>query len=203
MSGENEMSMDDKHKKILEVSAFGQEESPDGRSPGDNLDDLIGVKLNRPVASSLDEPVSPRLDTKPGFTQTTTVVQKAAPPKVPLFVDDNPGPADQAATLDYFISYSSDTEDTLTQAAIYEDYDSEVHNNWSANFHIVSGSMNGAVTYSAEVVRFPDDGGDPATQTFYRLPLIRGGLTVSSGGFYQEDTLCLNGKGRQQLLKLG
>jgi len=117
--------------------------------------------------------------------------------------EDPDNKADEPVVLDYFISYANDTEAILIQADIYEDYDSELNNNWSANFEVVSGSMTGGVTYSDDVDRFPDDGGDPATQTFYRLPLIRGGEQASTGGFYQEDTLCLNGTGRQQLLKMG
>lgn len=124
---------------------------------------------------------------------------------------EGPIPADDAyylaggeSNIPYSIAYSNDTEAVLTLADMLVDYDSDIHNSWSANFEVVTGSMTGVVTYSDDVNRYPDDGaGPPAAQTFYRLPLIRGGLTVSSGGFYQEDTLCLNGEGRQQLIKMG
>ena len=104
--------------------------------------------------------------------------------------------------MDYYLSLA-DTEQVLTVEEMMKDYDSDKHENWSASFEVVDGSMTGEVIYDEEIERFPDDGADPAKQTFYRLPLIRNGENVTSGGFYQEDTLCLNGKGRQQLLKLG
>ena len=103
---------------------------------------------------------------------------------------------------DYYISLA-DTELVPTLEEMMKDYDPDKHENWSASFEVVDGSMTGEVIYDEEIERFPDDGADPAKQTFYRLPLIRNGENVTSGGFYQEDTLCLNGKGRQQLLKLG
>ena len=111
------------------------------------------------------------------------------------------------SSLSYTIYYADGTVATLTLAVINADYDpdpeGEAHTDWSINFEVLGGEMSQAVTYSDDTVRFPDDGANPAAQTFYRLPIVRGGLTVSSGGVYQEDTLCLNGEGRQQLLKMG
>jgi len=90
---------------------------------------------------------------------------------------------------------------TLTQDVIYDLYDPDIHNNWSIEFEVDADQFNAMVAYNTEVERFPVDGA--GEQTHYRLPVVRNGVVVSSGGCYQEDITCVNGEAMQQLYKIG
>jgi hypothetical protein len=101
-----------------------------------------------------------------------------------------------------YIYYADGSEVSLIYADMFEDYDSENDTDWSAEFAI-DGSMTGVVVYNSEIDRFVDDGGFPPVQTAYRLPLVRGGKVVSSGGVYEEVIKCMDGSPVTQLIKIG
>ena len=95
--------------------------------------------------------------------------------------------------LPYTIYFADDTTATITEAQIAV---GQV-NNWGIVCTVSSGAMTGAAV-GAGTDRFV---GDP--QTAYFLPVYIGGVRVSSGGLYQEDTTCIDGGDMQQLYKVG
>jgi hypothetical protein len=208
MSNENEMSLMEKMDALRQSNSnITQAGSTDSKitqagSADSNITQAGSADSNISQAGSADSKITQSDQNREPFSSVAFTPNKGeAPPKVPLFVDE----ADivlGATILDYYISLA-DTEQVLTVDEMMKDYDPDKHENWSASFEVVDGSMNGKVIYDEEIERFPEDDSDPPKQDFYRLPLIRNGKNVTFGGFYQEDTLCLNGKGRQQLLKLG
>ena len=203
MSDENEMSLMEKMDALRQSnSKITQAGSTDS-----NITQAGSADSNISQAGSADSKITQSDQNREPFSSVAFTPNKGeAPPKVPLFVDE----ADivlGATILDYYISLA-DTEQVLTVEEMMKDYDSDKHENWSASFELVDGSMTGEVIYDEEIERFQVEGDPdlpemPDMQTYYRLPLIRDGKNVTSGGFYQEDTLCLNGKGRQQLIKMG
>ena len=116
------------------------------------------------------------------------------------------------SSLNYTIYYAYPEDDsvTLTLADIYADYDPTPigdggagDTNLSIDFTVTDGTMTKVVAYSDSTDRFADDGGDPIKQTRYSLLIVQDGTVVSSGGVYEEDTTCINGKGWQILNKIG
>ena len=213
MSNENEMSLMEKmdalrqsNSKITQAGSTDSNITQAG-STDSNITQAGSADSNISQAGSADSKITQSDQNREPFSSFVFTPNKGeAPPKVPLFVDEA-DVAQGATILDYYISLA-DTEQVLTVDEMMKDYDPDKHENWSASFEVVDGSMNGKVIYDEEIERFQVEGDPdlpemPDMQTYYRLPLIRDGKNVSSGGFYQEDTLCLNGKGRQQLLKLG
>ena len=213
MSDENEMSLMEKmdalrqsNSKITQAGSTDSNITQAG-STDSNITQAGSADSNISQAGSADSKITQSDQNREPFSSVAFTPNKGeAPPKVPLFVDEA-DVAQGATILDYYISLA-DTEQVLTVGEMMKDYDPDKHENWSASFELVDGSMTGEVIYDEEIERFQVEGDPdlpemPDMQTFYRLPLIRDGKNVTSGGFYQEDTLCLNGKGRQQLLKLG
>jgi hypothetical protein len=104
---------------------------------------------------------------------------------------------------DYFIYFANGSgEDTklLTNDDIMADFDPAVDTDWSIEFFVISGEFDQNIDYTNGVDRFPEAGGE---QSKYRLPIIRDGNRVSSGGVYQEHAVCINGTPRKQVIKVG
>ena len=95
--------------------------------------------------------------------------------------------------LPYTIYFADDTTATITEAQIAV---GQV-NNWGIVCTVSSGAMTGAAV-GAGTDRFV---GDP--QTAYFLPVYIGGVRVSSGGLYQEDSMCDDGTPVVGLIKVG
>jgi hypothetical protein len=160
--------------------------------------------MEQPYIAPNQKPESPQLERKEPPSYGVSTKQE--------IVQINRRQATESTAVPYTIYFADETTLTLTADIIYADYDPSSggaeHTNWSINFAVSAGVMTKVVTYSDETDRYPDDGaGPPAAQTFYRLPLIREvagePLTISTGGVYQEDTTCIDGEGRQQLIKIG
>lgn len=127
---------------------------------------------------------------------------------------DPEGGADAA---DFWFYFADGSSLFLQTGAIFEDYDPEVHDQWSIKFPVAGGAINTSGTIVAEGAA-PDlyDGdayADPVTpQTFYRIPLIRGYDTgdgvepriAALGGVYRENIFCDASKGPiVELIKIG
>jgi hypothetical protein len=114
----------------------------------------------------------------------------------------------EPVTPPYTIYYGDGnvTDATYEYDVMLEDYDPDgdkKHTDWSVEFEVVEGKMTGNVSFSAEIERFPDDGADPPIQTMYRLPLIRSLERVSTGGLFQQDSMCVSGTPVVGLIKVG
>jgi hypothetical protein len=99
--------------------------------------------------------------------------------------------------LPYTIYFSSGTTATITEEQVLADYEAP-GSAWSIEFAVSgTGEMTGTWTTNANTARFD------TPQTFYRLPIIRSGTRVSSGGIYQEDRMCNDGAPVVGLIKVG
>ena len=121
------------------------------------------------------------------------------------------GTLEIAVETDYHVYYSGDpdTPVTFTDADILENYEppeedgSETEDNWGILFEVVDNELTGVTSFVAKTERFILDGADPPVQTGYYLPVIREGKRVSSGGLYQEDSMCDDGTPVVGLIKVG
>jgi len=104
---------------------------------------------------------------------------------------------DGSSSIPYTIYFADET--VLTLSGIYNLYDPDSDNDWSAEFAVSSGEMTQGVVYNSTT----DRGIGAGTQTVYRLPLIRSGVKVSSGGLYEEYISCKDGSPKTLLIKVG
>lgn len=114
----------------------------------------------------------------------------------------------------------------VTYQQAIENYDPEVHLNWSLEFAVnetdfqldnfegsgdpVSisnpiGTQDVNIVSNIEYLHDADASTDPATrQTYYRIPMLRDEKWVSKGGVYRENLVCAGEKGISiELLRIG
>ena len=165
-SDENEMSLMEKMDALRQSnSKITQAGSADSKitqaGSADSKIKRAGTRVDSSIsqAGSADSKITQSDQNREPFSSVVFTPNKGeAPPKVPLFVDE----ADivlGATILDYYISLA-DTEQVLTVEEMMKDYDSDKHENWSASFELVDGSMTGEVIYDEEIERFQVEG-DP------------------------------------------
>ena len=199
------------HNVLWEYRPIHNEDSGDGEafllSRYEVQQALGGTYILRSLASTLDEDYADPgvIDELPTGSTLTLPVFVKAEHRAGTDIIDLFGrveiPEGGSSSLPYTIYFSDFGILTLTQDVIYDLYDPDLHNNWSIEFEISADQLNATVAYNTEIERFPVNGA--GEQTHYRLPVVRNGVVVSSGGCYQEDSMCDSGVPVIGLIKVG
>ena len=109
---------------------------------------------------------------------------------------------DSTASALRYIFYRADEADTPFETDIDDilsGYNPATMSDWSLQFTVLNGEVTGFASPKGNVntqIHNADAGATtPVAQTYYRIPIIRGGLPVSMAGAYRENTYCSGSKG--------
>ena len=128
----------------------------------------------------------------------------ALPPSsvMQIYPEDNvssgvPGATKPSANQLGFIEvyFVGGTGITLDPADVLEDL--STNTTWSIEFDVASSAFDGNFSFVSDGGLFDND-----PQTYYRLPIIKGGNLVCFGGSFRETIVCVNGEPIVQLVKI-
>jgi hypothetical protein len=96
-----------------------------------------------------------------------------------------------------FVFADGETQET-SLAAVLDSYDPGTDEDWSIELPVSDTAFTqAALAFNSSAELFDDD-----PQTFYRVPVIRNGRVLSTGGAFRETIVCVSGEPIVQLVKI-
>lgn len=108
----------------------------------------------------------------------------------------------------YYIVLSGDSTGTyISYTDAFDGYDPSTDTDYSLEFGVTSSALDALdstnPTGTTSTQFYDGDAATSTAQTYYRIPLVRSGKKVSSGGTFRENTFCAGSKGPiVELLKI-